>query len=403
MKANRRFAAGALMALLAAAGAAPAAAQQPEPPAEFQSFHMPGWSFTPSVALGTVYDSNVALSAPSGAAGDTQGDTMFNVIPGGQLEYSGRRADFSANYRGFLRRYMDSKGLDGFDQRGSLAFRRTMSRRVTLFVNDYYADSPTTDEVQVNGVPFVRVGSQMNSFAAGADVRLSRFTTLSTRYDAAWVSFDRPETYLAGGWIQGIRGELTRRVSARVTVGGSYGYRTASIDQGARDLSFQDAGGMLHYAFTPRTRGSVEAGLATLHDRTNDENRSGPFVRLGITHQLEYATVGAGYERQYVPSFGFGGATSSQELRGYVQMPLGRRRLYVQGSGAWRRTMPLDTASLQLDTVWVRSTVGFFATRWSRLEGLYTYTLQDSIITGGEVSRHRVGVQLVISQPVRMH
>lgn len=399
---THRTAAGALALALSVATAAAQEGQQQQS-TEFQSFRIPGWSLTPSIALGAVHDSNVALSAPRASAGETQGDTMFNIVPGLQLELLGKRSDFSASYRGFLRRYMDVEGLDGFDQRGALAFRRAMSRRWTLFVRDFYTDSPTTDEVELNGVPFRRTGSRMNTVAAGADIRLTKFTTLSTRYDAAAVSFDRPDEFLTGGWIQGVRAELARQLSARVSIGGAYGYRTATIDEGNRDLSFQDAGGVLRYAFTPHTRGTAEAGLATLHDRTNDESRSGPFLRLGITRELEYIVVGGGYERQYVPSFGFGGASASQELRGYVLMPLGRQRTYVQGSAAWRRSTPFETESLQLDTSWVRATVGHFATRWSRIEALYTYTRQDSIVTGGEVSRHRLGVQVVVSQPMRMH
>jgi hypothetical protein len=65
--------------------------------------------------------------------------------------------------------------------------------------------------------------------------------------------------------------------------------------------------------------------------------------------------------------------------------------------------MPFEGESLQLDTIWIRSTVGYAPARWARIEVLYTFTRQDSIVTGGEVDRHRVGVQFVISQPMRIH
>ena len=130
--------------------------------------------------------------------------------------------------------------------------------------------------------------------------------------------------------------------------------------------------------------------------------RTGPYVRLGVEHALDYVTVGAAFERMYVPSFGFGGATNSQELRGYIQMPLRQRRFYTQASAAWRRSMPFEVDALELDTIWLRSTIGYTAARWLRVEGLYTFTRQDSIVTGGEVDRHRVGVQFVISQPMRI-
>jgi hypothetical protein len=388
--------------LLGALCGAPAAAQQQEQSVEFQSYSIPGWSFTPSVAIGVLHDTNVALTSPRANLGETQGDTVFSMIPAGQLEFIGKRADFSLGYRGNLRRYAKVEGLDDFDQRATLGFRRAMSRRLSLFARNSFADTPTTDEVELNGVPFQRTGARTNTFAAGADYRLTKFTNLSTRYDTTWVSFDRPDVFLTGGWIHGLRNEVGHQLSARVTLGGEYGIRIASLDEGRRDLTFQDAGGVIRVVLGPHTTGSAAAGFAMLRDRTASETRTGPYVRLSVTHALEYVTLGAGFERQYVPSFGFGGASASQELRGHVLMPLGRKRVYVQGSGAWRRTMPFEDDALELDTVWLRSTLGFAATRWARVEALYTFTLQDSIVTGGEVDRHRLGIQFVISQPMRI-
>jgi hypothetical protein len=390
------------VALAVLTAAAPAAAQQPDQQTEVESHRLPGWSFTPSMAVGGIYDTNVALTSPRADLGETQGDAVFTIVPGGQLEYLGKRTDLSLGYRGFLRRYMDAEGLDGFDQRGTFGFKRLMSRRLTLYLRDSFADTPTTDEVELNGVPFTRTGSQTNTFAAGTDYRVTKFTTLSTRYDATWVAFDRPDIYLTGGWIHGLRNELSHRMNERVSIGGEYSYRTASLNEGQREFGFQDAGGVVRIVLGPHTSGNVAAGFALLNDRNMDETRTGPYVRLGITHALETATVGAAFERQYVPSFGFGGASSSQELRGYILMPLGRSRLYTQASGTWRRTLPFEDEALELDTVFLRTTLGYSATRWARVEGLYTYTRQDSIITGGEVDRHRVGVQIVISQPVRI-
>jgi hypothetical protein len=64
---------------------------------------------------------------------------------------------------------------------------------------------------------------------------------------------------------------------------------------------------------------------------------------------------------------------------------------------------PFETDTLQLDTIWIRSTLGYALARWAQVELLYTFTRQDSIVTGGEVNRHRIGVQFVISQPMRIH
>jgi len=64
---------------------------------------------------------------------------------------------------------------------------------------------------------------------------------------------------------------------------------------------------------------------------------------------------------------------------------------------------PFETETLQLDTMWIRSTIGYALARWAQVELLYAFTRQDSIVTGGEVDRHRIGVQFVVSQPMRIH
>ena len=392
----------ALVVLLLVARPVTIAGQQADQSMEFPSFGLQRWSFTPSLAIGTVYDNNVALSSPRADVGETQGDSLLTLIPSGYLEYRGKRTEFSAGYRGFVRRYFEIEGLDEFSQRGGVSFRHLFSRRLTFYVTDSYADMPTTDDVEVNGVPFRRVGSRTNTFAATTDYRLSKFTTLSTRYDTTWVEFDQPEVFLTGGWIHALRNELSHTFTERLSLGAEYSYRTASLNEGTRDFGFQDLGGVVSFGLGRHTSGNAAAGYAVLHDRTNNRTASGPFVRLSVTHAFERATIGGGYQRQYVPTFGFGGATSSQELGGHLMMPFARSRLYAQASGTWRRAMPFEEDALELDTLQLRSTLGYSMTRWARLEGVYVYTRQDSTITGGEVDRHRIGIQFVVSQPMRI-
>ncbi|MGH9370087.1 MAG: hypothetical protein ACRD15_00995 [Vicinamibacterales bacterium] len=398
----RRLATVAIVAWLAAASAT---AQQPDPEAmEFSSGPIPGWSFTPAIAVGVTHDSNLTLTSTRTADGGTRSDSLFSVAPAGSLNFRGKQTGFSAAYRGFLQRYVEVDGLDVFSQRATVGFNHAATRRVSVYARNNFTDSPTTDEVEVNGVPFLRTGSRTNTLAAGADIRLRKFTTLSTRYDVTWVDFDRAEDIpnLTGGWMHGIGGDLTERLSERLTLGGEYSYRTASLNEGSRDIGFQNAGAILRYQFGPHTTGSAAAGVGVLHDHSTDDMRTGPYVRLSITQILEHATVGAGFERQYVPSFGFGGPSNSQELRGWVQMPFGRQRFYVQASGAWRHMIPFEGDVLEIDTVRLRSTLGYAVTRWGRAEALYTYSRQDTIITGGEADRHRIGVQFVIFQPLRI-
>jgi hypothetical protein len=174
------------------------------------------------------------------------------------------------------------------------------------------------------------------------------------------------------------------------------------LNEGTRQLTFHDAGGTAQVALSGSTRASFGAGFSFLDDRSLQETRTGPYVRADITHGTEHATVGAGFERMFVPSFGFGGSSQSQQLRAFIQMPLNRNRMYVQGSASWRRTDPFVANELRLDTTMLRSTVGYSATRFLRVEGFYVFTRQDTRIAGGKVNRQRAGAQVVISQPMRI-
>lgn len=369
---------------------------------EVQSWRTPGWSVTPGVTFGAVFDSNVALASAPADTQETRSDRLLLAQPFGHLEFYSPRTEFSTGYQGYLRRYMDVNQLNGFDQRVYASVRRLVSRRLTVSARNSYADVPTTDEVEVNGVPFSRTGSRMNAASAGLDARLTKYTDLSVRYEHTWVKFDRTDTFLTGGRVNGARAELSRHLDDHLSAGAEYGIRFADLNEGTHQLTFQDAGATLHYALGSGTRFSLASGLSHLQDRSLGETRTGPYVRTGLTHDARRATVGATYERMFVPSFGFGGTNQSQELRGFIRMPLDGNRLYVQGSAAWRRSDPFVANELQLDTFWIRSTVGYSAARWLRLEGFHAFTRQDSQVTGGEINRQRLGAQAVVSQPMRI-
>lgn len=380
-------------------GAVPASAQQSE--SEFSSWRVPGWSVTPGIAMGVERDTNVALM-DSGDFGSAQKDSLVNVAPFGSLEFISPRTEFSAGYRGFVRRYTEIDALNGFDQRVTASLRHEATKRLTVFLSNHFSDVPTTDEVELDGVPFLRTGAQTNNLVGGIDGKLNKFTDLSARYETTWVDFDDEANNLRGGWVNGISTNVKRRLSTRATVGGEYSLRFANVNDGARSLNFQDAGGTISYQTGPYTTLTAAAGISHLSDETRNETRTAPYFRGGITHHTANATFGSNYERTFVPSFGFGGANESQELSGFVHMPIPRNRAYVQGTVSWRRNKAFLT-SLELDTIVARSTLGYALARWFRLEGSYAYSRQDSRITGGEIDRHRLGANVVIAQPMRIH
>jgi len=385
------------MALACAGGAA---AQ--DQTSEFESWRLPGWSFTPGVTFGGMYDSNVAL-VPPGLNKKTPGDKLLAIEPFGQLEFFSPRTSFSSGYHGLLRRYATLSALDDSDQRGFVGYRERLTRRVSLFFNDNYAQVATTDQLQLNGVPFRRMGTKYNDFAGGVEGRLSRTNDLAVRFESTWVDFARKQdVILAGGIVNGVDAELSHRFTERVALGGEYDVRLANLNGELRSLLFQEAGGTFHYRVTDVTTFNASAGAAHLLDRNHGLTRTGPYVKLALIHRMARATIGATYRRSYVPSLAFGGNNQSQEVTEYLNMPFRKNRFYVQESAAWRRTDPFLSTDLPLSSIWIHNLVGYAIARWFRVEGFYQFTGQDNRLVQGKVTRNLAGVQFVVAQPVRI-
>ncbi len=362
----------------------------------------PGWSFTPAVSFGAIYDSNISLANDPAGTGRASSDRLLVVQPSGQLAFVSPRTQFTTGYAGHVRRYVDFSQLNGFDQRAYASVRRLATKRLTFSLGNTYAQVPTTDELELNGVPFSLTGSRRNTASASVDTRLTKYTNLSIVLDHTWVSFFRTEALLTGGWVAGGRADLTRRLRERLSAGGEYAIRFAEFAEGARQVTFHDVGGTVRVGLSERTTAGFATGVSFLNDRTLQESRRGPYLRADVTRDTEYARFGASFERAFVPSFGFGGSSRSQQLRGFVHMPIDQHRMYVQGSASWRRSDPLLRDGLFLYTTALRSTVGYAAARQVRLEVVYTLTRQDTRVAGGKINRQRVGAQVVIAQPMRI-
>jgi hypothetical protein len=381
-------------------------AAQDQAPTEIQSAPIAGWSFRPGVAIGMVYDTNVAITTAPASTGTTPSDTLFTIDPIGTLKYHGKRTSFDTSYRGTLRRYTDLDQLNGFDQYISTGLDRRATKRLTIFAQNRFSAVPTTDEMELNGVPFKRAGSKRDALAGGMSFRLNERDTLNARYDFTWVSFDRTEPDLTGGVIHGIHSDITHAFSNRLSAGAEASVRFAHMDilstVGGRELRFADFGGTVSYAISDVTKVSAAAGYGHLNDLLLATTRSGLYMRGAITRLALQSVFGLSYEKSFLPSFGFGGSNRAQELRGWVDLPPIGHRVFLQGSGAWRRTDPFETRELRLDTFYLRGTAGYAISRWARAQGFYLFTRQDSIVTGGEINRHRIGAEVVLSQPMRI-
>ena len=392
---------GFVAALMAAAVALPASAQ--DRPAELQSWQVPGWSFTPGVSIGVVRDTNVAIAGPD-VNGNTAADTLLDITPFGSLEFFSPRTTFKSGYRGGLKRYFDLDDLDSVDHSAYFTLRHRLSRRVTLFADETFSQMPTTDVLLLNGLPFARVGSRFNAAGGGVDARVTKALDLTVRYEMSWAAFERQDNspQLTGGIVHGVRSSLRHHFTERVSAGGEYGFRWADLNEGTRQFTYQDAGGLVQYKAGEDTLFEAAGGLSHLNDRRLGVTRDSPYVRVALMHTAQRVSGGANYRRSYAPSFFLGGSHLAQEISGYVDMPLNRNRTYVQGMAAWRRADAALLGEPALKTLWLRAALGYKVQRWLRVEGYHLYMNQDNRLAGGQITRQMIGAQLVVSEPVRI-
>lgn len=368
---------------------------------------IPGWTFTPAVGFGWMYDSNVAM-VTEGFGQEIQGDSLMVISPSGSMDFNGKHTAFGAGYAGTLRRYREVNELDSFEQRLRTRLSHRPNARLLIFGRQAFSRLPTTDETELNGVPFRRVGSRINSLTGGIEARLTKFTTLRAAYEFVDAAFDREEllpTFVLGGRSHGLAGDVMRRLSERFAIGGLYEVRFADIKTALDDrqpLTYQILGGSTRVEAGPLTSLSFAAGLSTLSDPAADETNTGPFLRAGATHHFERATLAGGYERSFVPTFGFAASTQTEQLFASLVMPVARNRAYLQAGTSWRRNDPLLENGPALTSFLLSATAGYALARSVRVEGFYSRAWQDTRVAGGQVNRQRVGVQVVLSTPVRV-
>jgi hypothetical protein len=393
----------AVIAMMLLTGTAGSFAQ--ERPVEFDNYIFPGWSFTPGLALSGMWDSNTTLQAPDALTGRTPGDNVFVIVPSGDIALNSSRTTFSAGYRGYLRRHVDLGELDGFDQRAYVSLQRTATPRLSWFVSNEFAQLPTTDLVELYGVPFMRLGVTTNRLGAGLKARLTKLTDLGFRYDNEWSSFDHDEDeeFVNGGTIHTVAADLRRRLSERVTVGAEGRLHRSDVTRiEPRVTWFQEAGGLVSYQLSKTLSADAAAGISHVVDSRFDETRTSPYYRVGLQHATARATMGVHLEQSYTPSYGLSGSNDSRELDGFVHMPFSRNRFYVEADGSWRRSNPFLDVEVRNDTIVSHTRIGYSTRRWLRTEGYYAFSRQDSIIPGAPIQRHRIGMQLVVSQPMRI-
>jgi hypothetical protein len=157
------------------------------------------------------------------------------------------------------------------------------------------------------------------------------------------------------------------------------------------------------YQVAEGTTLSGGVGVAQLGAGLTHEGRTGPQWRASVSHQIGRGVVAASFRRAYIPSFGFGGTMQNEQWMASIRMPLGRTRAYVDGSLSLFNNDPLDSDQPSLQSAWVSTTLGYYATRWLTLEGFYGRTQQDSQRAGGQLERNQLGFRMLAVKPIKLN
>lgn len=392
-----------LLAVALAAVAWPAEAQPtPWSPERITA----GWVFTPSIAFGGLWDSNPTTRNE----GSPRTPEMVGLInPRTEIDFNGRRAKFSAGYSGALERYQELAELTRFDQRGRLEAKYQMTPRLLFQTRHQLTMTPTTDQLDLEGLPFTRVGSRMITSSGGFTFDISRRTALRADHTFQWVDFDRDAEgqqdfrFLQGGHSHSPSVELEYALHRHVKVGGIYVYRHMVIDAGDEIIGSHRAQGTAQFQLGPTTALRVRGGVDHLTLLDTTETKQGPSYGAGITQRIRHASIDGSYERAFMPSFGFGGLTAYQTLRAGATVPFAQSRAFVSGGFTYRRTDPvvLREILVELDSYWTHASAGYLIARWLRMEGYLAVNRQISSAQGN-VERTRIGIQFVTSKPVRI-
>jgi hypothetical protein len=403
-----------LLLLVVQRGAAAQGVPQPVP----TESRIPGWIFTPSLAVGGGWDDNVLLINP---LNDPPRDYASPINPAATIDFTGRRTQFSSSYLGSFTFYRRIEELTSFEHSFRASFQQRLNPRITLFADENFSRAPTTEALQLAGVPFYRIGSRTNALAGGIDALLSKYTSVRARYTLRNVGFDFDQVTrreLLGGHANEVDLSLGRALSARVTVGAEYGFLQGTIGQAAtdplatiptvpvtapdRNFNIQNFRGVAKYRITPHVDVSGGFGVARLGGTLTQEAQTGPTVQAGVTYRAEYYLASMSYQRSFVPSFGFGGTFQNQEWLGSLHVPFARNRAYAESNLSWLSNEPLFDEQANLRSVWLSGKVGYRATRWLSVEGYYARAQQNSRRAGANLSRNQVGFQVVTSKPMKL-
>jgi len=368
----------------------------------------PGWIFTPSIASGGTWDDNVVLVNPGT---NPPSDYGFPITPAANLDYTGKFTRFSTGYSGSFLRYMSLTELNSLQQSFRASVERRANTRVMFFGQESFTAAPTTDVLQLAGVPFYRIGSRSNAATGGVQASIARHTTLRSSYTLHTVDFEtNPLTLnqLQGGHAHDLTTSIDQALTHHFSIGAEYEYSRAIVNgatvlgvPGPEDrFNMQTVLATAQFQPAAGTIISGGFGVAMLGAGLTHEAQSGPEWRTAISQKAGRNVLSASYSRSYIPSYGFGGTFQNQQWSTNIHVPI--HRAYIDGGFIWLNNDPLDTVQPSLRTAWVNTNVGYYLTRWLSLEGFYAHTQQNSQRPGGQLRRNQLGFQVIAAKPVKI-
>lgn len=391
----------ATVAVLAHAGVRSVTAQSPVQQPVDATTPSPGWTVTPSFGFSNGWDTNVLVRSDHDRP---TGDFVSVFNPRGDVSFNGRHSQVTGAYSGAFLVYRDLDTLNSYDQHGAVSARRLISRRLTAFGSNTISLAPTTEMLQLSGVPFVRTGATIDDLRGGVEATLTRRTSVVGGAHFQWTRFDenRPlDTILRGGHSRGGWFTFRHILSKRTTLTADYDLHHAMVGDGQATFNVQNGSGGLEYKTSETLRLFGAGGLSHLGLSRFGPARTGFSYRAGIAWQFQAGTVDSTYSRSFIPSFGFGGTMQNEDLTTRLHLSLSPRS-YIQSGVSWRRNEPLTVGELKLRSLWMQFLAGYELQPWARVEGFYMEMAQQIDRPGGELTRRRVGFQFVATKPMRI-
>ncbi len=367
----------------------------------------PGWTFTPAFGYGLTYDDNISMFGIR-VAEEANDDLISMYQPSLEVGYHGKHLRFESDYSGSFLNYRTFTGLNRWDQRGKIDLRRQESARLKWFFRATGAAVPSTDLIELGGIPYRHTGATTADGRAGVDFTLGARDNVTASIMDQVIDFERApdaRAVLRGGHVIESLNVWRHKLGSRLSLGTDYSFRRATVTGDTEPFSIHSTEAAIEYELSPAWTFSGGGGVAYLESTAATAAKTGPAWRASLEWRHNSSAFHTGYVRSFIPSFGFGGTIQNEEVGvGYRTALFSSRRWYTDHSAIFRNDTPLTSTfeQLPLRSLRTNSAIGFAPEPWVRLEVFYARVQQSSLRAGGQLYRNRVGLQIVTSKPVRV-